>query len=206
MDKPYLIDKYLRAFIYYTDRKVPLGLCQAIAETVGVSREYVRQRANILKLTPARKIPKKKKICVNCKKKYLTYRYKQQKYCSPTCRKEAHLKKYYIALICKECKEEFIVYRTQRHQQYCSRKCMGKWLSQFNKTNHLYPLTVQETKNIVEKKMKGKIFTVKDFVEIFKYNHYGTAYGILESFVIRGIVKKFRIGNKNEYRFMEVKK
>lgn len=114
------VDLLLTTFTKYTDGQTPRGMLSDIASIAGVSREYVRQRSEVLGLVPMKEIDR---FCLFCGKsvKSLSMRVK---YCSQECREKQYIAKYMLSSVCQLCGKTYMSFKRLRiKQKFCSKQC-----------------------------------------------------------------------------------
>lgn len=176
----------VRSYYEMSGGKVLHGSLTLLAERHGVTRERIRQLAEQMGFTSARKTMKKLRMknCEYCGKEFEAVP-KTKKCCSRECYKRNFKKKYWTTKPCKNCNKK-IEFRKQlikigREPTYCSKRCQGKWLSKHygfrfraeatkesNRKRAYSPESREELKVILPKR-----FTTKTFKKTFGYSGTG---------------------------------
>lgn len=182
---------YFALISYLPDKKVRRGVLKVIAEEMGVTRERVRQVAEIHGFQAARETERKVRTihCIVCEKLFVKIT-KSQVFCSGECRSEFSFYKYNELLVCKNCKLGFLGYKNPQRltRSFCSKKCQGIHLGVNFGTQALY-------KNIkrVKKDFPG-YFGLETFAIKYGYKTNGTAHSALEILIKEGFVEKVSFG------------
>lgn len=194
------IDTQLKTYGLITHNKIPTGLLTRIGNSLGVSRERVRQRAKALGFLSSRETAKKRHVkkCEYCRKEFYA-KYLSRVVCSRECYLARHLEKYGKFFSCEVCglRKRYYVPEYKK-PRFCSKSCQGKWFGYHTRKDARYPAD-RASFNKKLRDLDIVNFTSRTFLNIFGYISHSGALVAIHSLERKGWIKKLNMDEIQKY-------